>query len=281
MSTEQLRQVAAQGGGLPAKAKPDSFPAMLSAYSSEIARALPKHLSGDRMLRVALTAFRQNSALANCDPTSVFAAVIVASQLGLEPGILGQGYLIPYGKTCTFVPGWQGLVDIAQRSGRCSVETRAVYKGDEFKYAYGSGAFIHHVPGGEEFEDNLTHVYAQGWVKGSDRSVFEVWPMDKVWRHRDRYNKVGQRHYSFKHPEMYARKIPLLQVLKLMPKSIELQNAITLDHASQGDGPAPSVKDAIDGVFTSDAPDVDMSAPFDPAESQRMDAAIAEKEKGK
>jgi recombination protein RecT len=35
-----------------------SFPAMLEQLKGEIARALPKHLSAERMARIALTAFR-------------------------------------------------------------------------------------------------------------------------------------------------------------------------------------------------------------------------------
>ena len=72
---------------------------------------------------------------------------MVAAQMGLEPGVNGQGYLIPYKTTCTFVPGWKGIVDIANRSGRSSVWTGAVFVGDEFDYAMGDRPFITHKPG--------------------------------------------------------------------------------------------------------------------------------------
>ena len=67
--------------------------------------------------------------------------------------------------------------------------------------------------------------------------VIEVWDIDKIWMHRDKNNKCRDKndHYSFKHPEMYARKIPLLQVLKYLPSSIELASASALDvTASEG-----------------------------------------------
>ena len=66
------------------KPVPTNFPAMLDAYKNEIGRALPKHLTADRMTRIALTCFRTTPALGNCEPASVFAAVIQASQMGLE-----------------------------------------------------------------------------------------------------------------------------------------------------------------------------------------------------
>lgn len=229
--------------------QPEKFPAMLNAYKAEIARALPKHLDGERMARIALTCFRQTPALGKCDPKSVFAAVIMASQLGLEPGIGGQAYLIPYGRECQFVPGWQGLTDLVSRAGRASVWTGAVFEGDEFDYALGDSPYVTHRPAGDEDESRLTHVYAIGRIENAKWPVIEVWPIDKVIRHRDRYNKVGGRHYSFKHLEMYGRKIALLQVIKYMPKSVELQTAVALEHAAEKGTQRIEAKDAIEGTW--------------------------------
>jgi len=57
----------------------------------------------------------------------------------------------------------------------------------------------------------------------------------KVIAHRNRYNKVGDKHYSYANSnnlEMYARKVALLQVMKYMPKSVELNVASQLDQAA-------------------------------------------------
>ena len=209
------------------------FSKFMDSFKPQMALALPKHLTADRMARLALTAFSSTPALQKCDPRSIAASIMIASTLGLEPGVNGQGYLIPYGGTCTFVPGWKGLVDIANRSGRSTVWTGAVYEGDHFEYALGDRPFVQHRPGDEDRADYLTHVYAIGRVNGSDWPVIEVWTIGKVMRHRDKFNKVGARHYSFRDVEMYARKVPLLQVLKYMPSSIELNNALTASHAAE------------------------------------------------
>jgi recombination protein RecT len=232
-----------------AQTKPANFPAMLEQFKGEIARALPKHLNPDRMVRIALTAFRLNPKLAECDPKSVFAAVIQASQLGLEPDTLGRSYLIPYGRECQFVPGWKGLVDLVNRSGNATVWTGAVFKGDEFDFALGDRPFITHKPCGEDDENLITHVYAVGRIKGAEWPVIEVWPMSRVKRHRDRYNKVGKRHYSFENMEMYARKVVLLQVIKYMPASPELAAAISLNDAAEIGSQGLTVKDAIEGTW--------------------------------
>lgn len=228
------------------------FSRFMDTFKPQMALALPKHLTPDRMARLALTAFSTTPKLQQCDPRSIAASVMTASTLGLEPGVNGQGFLVPYGTTCTFVPGWKGLVDIVNRSGRATVWTGAVFDGDHFDYALGDRPFVQHRPGDEDDPGRLTHVYAIGRVNGSDWPVIEVWTMRKVWRHRDQYNKVGKSHYSFRDPEMYARKVALLQVLKYMPSSIEVSNAIAAVNAAENGRNA-----TIDGNFVSfpDRPD--------------------------
>jgi recombination protein RecT len=140
---------------------------------------------------------------------------------------------VPYGTTCTFVPGWKGLQDLVNRSGRATTWTGAVYEGDEFDYRLGDSPFVSHRPGDEDDQRKMTHVYAVGRVNGSNWPIVEVWTLSKVWKHRDKYNKVGQKHYSFRDPEMYARKVVLLQVLKYVPSSIELSNAVAVANASE------------------------------------------------
>jgi recombination protein RecT len=208
-----------------------SFSKFLDTFKPQMALALPKHLTADRMARLTLTAFSSTPKLQACDPKTIAASIMTASTLGLEPGVDGQCFLVPYGKTCTCVPGWKGLVDLVSRSGRATVWTGAVFQGDEFDYALGDTPFIRHRPGEENDPDLMTHVYAVGRVNGSQHPVIEVWTVGKVTKHRNKYNKVGGQHYSFRDWEMYARKIPLLQVLKYMPKSIELSNAIALSNA--------------------------------------------------
>lgn len=208
----------------------------LTRHKNQIEMALPKHITPDRMTRLALTAFSQNRALQDCSPQSIFASVIVASQLGLEIGVGGQGYLVPYKGTATFVPGWQGLVDLVSRAGRATVWTGAVYKGDKFEWALGDRPFVKHQPEGDADDwHDISHVYAIGRVNGSDHPVIEVWTMDRIVRHLNKFNKVGAKHYALtnngQNMEMYARKVALLQVLKYMPKSVEVMRAMDVANA--------------------------------------------------
>lgn len=210
------------------------FSRFMDKLKPQMALALPKHMNADRMTRLAMTAFSTTPALQKCSMQSIAASIMTASQLGLEIGVGGHGYLIPYGNTCTFVPGWKGLVDLVARAGRATVWTGAVYDGDKFDYQLGDDPFCRHKPGdgGEKF----THVYAIGRVKDAEMPVIEVWTRGKVTKHLNQYNKVGNRHYAMASEsnfEMYARKVALLQVLKYMPSSIELANAMTVAQAAE------------------------------------------------
>lgn len=214
--------------------KPGDLLKYLEKSKSAISMALPKHLTPDRMMRLALTCFSTNPQLRKCTPQSILSSVVVASQIGLEPGIAGQGYLVPYKETCTFIPGWQGLVGLLNNTGRATAWTGAVFEGDEFDFQLGSAPHLNHVPGENYGEpDKLEWVYACGQVNGSQLPVIEAWPLSRIVKHRDKFNKVGKRHYSYDNVEMYARKVVLLQVLKYMPRSIELNNAIAASDASE------------------------------------------------
>jgi recombination protein RecT len=236
--------IATQGGN-------QNLATFLAGKKSQIAAALPKHLDSDRMIRLAVTCVMQNKALQDCSMPSIYRSLLLSSQTGLEVGVGGQAYLVPYKGEATFVPGWQGLVDLVSRSGRATVWTGAVFEGDEFDWQLGDQQYVRHRPGGENEESKLTHVYAIGRVNGSQYPVIEVWTKERVTKHRDKFNKVGARHYSFTNFEMYARKVALLQVLKYMPKSIELQKAIAADYNA-----TPSAQSQIvDGAFTVIDPD--------------------------
>jgi recombination protein RecT len=99
----------------------------------------------------------------------------------------------------------------------------------------GDAPYCRHKPCGEFDNDKLTHVYAIGRVKDSEMPIIEVWPVKKVRAHfvKTVVKALQPNHYSHKHFEAYARKVALLQVLKYMPQSIELSNAMDVSHAQE------------------------------------------------
>ena len=207
--------------------------AFLERLKPQMSMALPKHLTAERMARLTLTAFNTQYGLNKCTFESIAACVMTASQLGLEIGVGGQAYMIPYGDKATFVPGWRGLIDLNSRAARSAVWTGAVFAGDHFEWELGDSPRLKHRPCGESDPNMPTHAYAVGRINGTDFPIIECWPNERLHSHRDKFNKVGTKHYSYGNWEMYCRKVVLLQVLKYLPASIEMHAAIELNHAAE------------------------------------------------
>lgn len=257
-------------GAVAPKAK--SFSELLTTMMPQFKTALPAHLkaNAERYMRLAVTEMRRNPALAKCDPYSVLGAAMVATQLGLEIGPMGRAYLIPYGNEATFVPGWKGLAELAMRSGRASCWTGTIMEGQAHEYQQGDSPRLTVIENSDEDDPaKIAYTYAIGRIKGAEWPIIERWSMVKILKHRDRYNKVGKKHYSFLNLEMYARKVPLLQVLKYLPASTDLEAAMMLDIAAErGQGlTVNAAADAIDGVFA-----VDEESPA-PGASKQSDVA--------
>src|SRR5690606_29938873 len=133
----QLAQKAKNGNGKqPALRPEDQIRQYLEKMKPQLAMALPKHITPDRMARIALTTIRTNPKLLECSVPSLLGAVMQAAQLGLEPGILGHCYIVPYGREATFIIGYRGMIDLARRSGNIkSTRARCVYTRSEERRA--------------------------------------------------------------------------------------------------------------------------------------------------
>lgn len=219
---------------------------LLEQKKELLGAGIPGHMLVEREIRSAAIALANSRDLQQSTPASFYTAVSVAINSGIGLG-RGQGYLVAYKGNCSFVPGWRGLVDLVTRSGRATVWTGVVRKGDDFQYALGDSPFLTHRPGESEDFKDITHYYSVGRVKGSDWPIIEVWSANKVAKHLAAFNKVGTRHYALKdnnNMEQYGRKVVLLQVIKYLPQSQEIQNALAAEAAHESGKPM-----TIDGNF--------------------------------
>lgn len=170
-----------------AEAKPtDTVNAVLERMKPEMARVLPKHLTPDRMLRVALTTIRQTPKLLECDRASLYAAIMTCAQLGLEPdGVLGQAYLVPFKGKVQFIPGYKGYIDLARRSGDVvSIQAKEVREGDHFVYAFGLEEKLEHVPAAGSRDKPITHFWFKATFKDGGYH-WDVMTVDEVNAIRD------------------------------------------------------------------------------------------------
>lgn len=211
--------------------------AMLKRFEPEIQRALPRHLSADRMARIITTAIRANPKLAKCTPMSFFGSVIQASQLGLETNTpSGHAYLIPYGRECQLIIGYRGMIELAYRSKQIvKLIAREVRDGDEFAYSYGTDEYIHHVPSNDTDRDKkeLTHVYAVARVRDGEH-VFVVLTKSEVdaRKQRSASAKSGSSPWHTDYVAM-AKKTAIRAISAFIPQSPELARAEALDVSSE------------------------------------------------
>lgn len=223
-----------------AVAKVDDNPSVaqyISRLQPEIARALPKGMDADRIARLALTVVRQSdieamkvrkpeNSLANCSPQSFAGALLTSSALGLEPGVNGEAYLVPYKGECTLIIGYQGFAKLFWQHPLAKyLDAQAVHERDHFEYEYGLLQYLKHRPA-EGNRGPITHYWAMAQLS-TGASAFVVLTADEVKALRG--GKVGP---SGKIPDpmhWMERKTALRQLFKLLPKSTNLSAALAVD----------------------------------------------------
>ncbi len=134
MSTNALKAAATGNQVAQHSDKPTTLAGLLAdpKIKAQMALALPKHMTADRLARIATTEIRKIPKLAACDQASFLGAIMQCAQLGLEPGgALGHAYLIPFDKRqkvngrwetvsteAQLIIGYRGMIDLARRSGQ-------------------------------------------------------------------------------------------------------------------------------------------------------------------
>lgn len=199
----------------------------LEKMKPEFEKALPSHITAERMARVALTTIRTNPKLLECSVPSLMGAVVQAAQLGLEPGLIGHCYIIPYGKEATFIIGYKGMIDLARRSGQIeNIYAHAVYEKDTFEYELGLHPKLVHKPAiGHRGE--IKYVYAVAHFKDGGYQ-FEVMDMSEIEKRRQRSKAATNGPWVSDFEEM-AKKTVIRHMWKYLPISVEIQKAATQD----------------------------------------------------
>jgi len=208
------------------------------AQKGEIARAVPKHIDPERLVRVALTACVQNPALLNCTRESLMQATLQSASLGLMPdGVMGQAYLIPYGEKAQFQIGYQGLIELAYRTDRISgIIADVVHEKDKFEFwrEVAADHFMHKPYEGDDDPGAMTHAFAIIRRKDGTASV-TVLPKSKIEREHRAHSKAKNSGPWVQHPEAMSKKTAILVALKYEQKSSELARAIAVEErADQG-----------------------------------------------
>lgn len=234
----------------------DTLVGLLGRCEGQIKAALPKHVDAGRMVRIATTALRTVNNLSECTPASFMGCVLQAAQLGIEPNTpLQHAWLIPRrskggGYECTLVIGYQGMMELAQRSGMVGpMYAYVVRDGDEFSVQLGLEPDLKHVPSpdGDRESRPITYVYAVAKLKGGDR-VFVALSRAQVEARRarsDGYKRNAKFSPWTTDEEAMFQKTALRALWKWLPKSAEMARASAVEDAADTGSVAAGLSDEV------------------------------------
>lgn len=228
-----------------------------SEFKNQVGLALPKHLTPDRFLRVALTALNRTPKLTQCTKESVFQCLLDLSALGLEPDGR-RAHLIPYGDKCTLIIDYKGLIELAKRNGDVKV-IRAFEVCENDKFSWSRGEVTHEVdwlkPRGK-----MLAVYSH--VKMADGfDDFEVMTDDECEAIRKRSRAGNSGPWITDRGEM-CKKTVIRRHSKRLTLSPEFHDAMQRD----GDSDATTIEDrvAMARQVTGDSPIAEPESPMLP-----------------
>lgn len=201
------------------------------AFRAEIAKVLPKHLTPERMIRVAITATMKTPKLLQCTADSLTKCLLDCSALGIEPDGR-RAHLIPFedrkkGVTvCTLIIDYKGLAELAMRSGLVSnIHADVVRENDVFEYDLGE-IKAHKI----DFRNERGAAYAfYAICRFKDGSVkADVMSVDEVESIRMRSKSPNEGPWATDPVEM-GKKTVFRRLSKWLPLSPEFRDAVEKD----------------------------------------------------
>jgi recombination protein RecT len=225
-----------------APARTNANTAFISALMPALVDALPSHMSADRFARIAMYCTKSNPKLMECLNTdhgksTLLGAFMQAAQLGLEPGVLGSCYILPYrnrrenATEANFQIGYRGMVELARRSGEIrTLYAHEVCENDAFDMSFGVGGGLSHRPCLRGERGEVIGYYA--FAELADGAVqYEYWSREQIEKHRDKYSKG----YAYDktsspwatEPDEMAKKTMIRRLFKMLPVSVELRGVFT------------------------------------------------------
>lgn len=214
--------------------KREALSLLLEKAKPQLVKVLPKHLTIDRLLKIALANVSRQPELLACTPQSILLSIMQATELGLEVGgVLGEGYLIPFKNLATFVPGYRGLIKLARQGGVRRINAEVAHVNDvQADIHLGTNARIDHVPLLDGDPGPIKFVYAIAHFDGEDDYQF-VWltplQIDAI---RKRSKAASDGPWVTDYEEM-AKKTAIRRLAKLLPLCAELQRAVEIENAAE------------------------------------------------
>jgi recombination protein RecT len=195
-------------------------------FKRQVAKALPRTISPDRFIRVALTATFRNPKLLNCTRESLLQCLMDLSAMGLEPDGR-RAHLIPYKDQCTLIVDYKGIAELVRRHGDVAhIHCDVVGEHDQFECRFGTSGKLEHVPA---ISDRGQIYCAYSYVRLKDGSEeYDVMSLEDIETVRKRSRAADDGPWVTDWNEM-AKKTVFRRHSKTLPLSPELRDAVERD----------------------------------------------------
>lgn len=207
----------------------------LVRIEDKMGAVLPRHLTPERMITLALVAATKTPELYRCTPESIMLAMLRVAQWGLEIGT--TAHLVPFNtkikingreewqSICTPIADYKGLMELVKRSGDVrDIFARAVYANEHFLVRHGLDEALEHHPIFGSTKGELVAVYAIAYLKHG-RATWEVMGKDEVDRIRNGAKSKDSPAWRDRFDEM-AKKTVIRRLCKRLPQSAVLADAL-------------------------------------------------------
>lgn len=234
---KEVKQDAQDQKGAPAGAvvnwKTQSIAGMLSREGSpwkrELAKVLPNETEVARFMAVALLQLsdpKVGGKLARCTKESFYNSIMSSARSGILPDGT-NGYLIPYGTTCTLQFSYRGLCDMAIRNGIATHFASDIVRRNDV-FVWRNGCLVEHT--------------VEGWDDDERGEVVGVWcraflpngQMQDMRMSKNDIEKVRSKAQSdnvwSEWWEEMAKKACLKRLFKTMRNTPQLAEAIKADN---------------------------------------------------
>lgn len=227
------------------KQKSQDIQKLLESRKQQFMQAMPKHISFDKFLRVVMTSLISNPKLMECDKGELMLKLMHCATLGLQPdGLNGEAYLIPFNNNrakrtdCQMIIGYKGLIKLARQSGELtSINAFTVHENDTLILDAFKGCSYERLTKGDRGE--VIGFLGVALFKGGDAYQYKYMSIEEVESVRDnsqgyqaakRFAKNGKINSPWEsHFEAMAEKTVIRRLCKLLPSSVELNNALHIE----------------------------------------------------
>jgi recombination protein RecT len=279
---------------------------------NQMAAAVPKWFSVDRLLRIVISEAMNNPKILECSQASILQSVMRCAQFGLEP-FMGRAYLIPYNNRryvngkwtkqmeLQFQPGYQGLIELAKRNPDVlDVRGRVVHELDEFDMDEGLEMRVHFKRYLKGDPGEMVGAFAV-WDLANNVKHFEFMPAHDIYKRRAKSQafawaetgdpkKGGGKKDSIWHqwPDEQSIKTVIKYSTKFVPASIDFMEAVQLDNAVEAGEkyvdpmsdrlsiPERSEADLVERLEVADVFNLAVKNKIDPSHFEAFEAFIAE-----